>query len=688
MNAPSTQRALVITLAVVLAACSPGDKVSAPVDTPPGFTGSNACAACHQREHDEWQGSHHQLAMQVADPQSVLGDFSGVTVPYFDTSATFTQREGRYFVVTEDADGEQQQFEVTHTFGVAPLQQFLVDAPGGRKQALQFAWDTRPEASGGQRWFHLYPYEHLDHDDPLHWTGPYFNWNFMCAECHSTDLQLGYDIESNTFDTTFAEISVGCEACHGPGSRHIAQAESDSFDSQHGLPVNLDDRNGAAWIMNAGTGIAERSVPPAAQQEVETCGRCHARRSQITTTYDYGRPLTDTHLPSLLDAGLYHADGRILDEVYVYGSFLQSKMYSAGVTCSDCHNPHSGQLRAGPDPNNTCASCHLPAQFAAVEHAGEPAGDCVTCHMPATTYMGVDDRRDHSFRLPNTEDDPAHYGTAIAAGRIGNANEILLQNIANESVPPIARATQLSLLEPIDTPAGQQTLLDQLDSPEPLIRIGALRALRRQSPELRLRHGSHLLRDPIRSVRIEAAVTYADEHDMLPLEDARTFPAALEELRQAMRTSASMPEAALRLAELEARLGNTGTAAGLYEHAMRIGDTLATVQHAFGLHLVRAGRPADALLHLERAAELDSSIPQFTYVYAVGLNSLGRTEEALGVLLDARERFPEHFDTGFALATIYRDAGNRDAARAVAVRLKEQHPDNTQAAALVDALAN
>jgi len=688
VNTRSSRAGLIITLAGLIVACSPEDKVSAPVDTPADFAGSNACAACHEQQHNEWQGSHHELAMQIANSRSVLGDFSGITVPYFDTSATFTQRDGRYFVVTEGAQGEQQQFEVTHTFGVAPLQQFLVDAPGGRKQALQFVWDARPQTSGGQRWFHLYPDEYLDHNDPLHWTGPYFNWNFMCAECHSTHLQMGYDIESNTFATTFAEISVGCEACHGPGSRHIAQAQSGAFDGRHGLPVDLDDRRGARWIMNAGTGIAERSTPHAAQQQVETCGRCHARRSQITTAYEYGRPLTDTHLPSLLDAGLYHADGRILDEVYVYGSFLQSKMYSAGVTCSDCHNPHSGQLRAGPDPNNTCASCHLPAKFAAAEHAGDPAGDCVACHMPATTYMGVDDRRDHSFRLPGTADDPAHYGAAIAAGRDGNANEILLQGIASESVPAIARATLLSLLEPVDTPTDRQTLSSRLDDPEPLIRIGALRALRRQTPELRLQHGSHLLRDPIRSVRIEAAATYVDEHDVLPLEDSRAFPAALEELRQAMRTAASTPDAALRFAELEARLGNTGAAARLYEHAMRIGDTLATVRHAYGLHLVRAGRPADALAHLERAAELDSTAPQFTYVYAVALNSLGRAEEALDVLRDARQEFPEHFETGFALATIYRDVGERDAALAEAIRLREQHPDNRQAAALAEALAD
>ncbi len=620
--------------------------------------------------------------MQVANTESVLADFSDVTVPYFDSSATFSRRGEGFIVSLGEPDAESIEYRVTHTFGVAPLQQYLVDAPGGRKQALQFAWDSRPEHDGGQRWYHLYADEYIDSADPLHWTGRYFNWNYMCAECHSTNLVTGYDIEADAFNTSYSEVSVGCEACHGPGAAHVAQAEVEAFDDVLGLSINFRERRDAAWVMNPDTGIAERTIPNTARQEIESCGRCHARRSVVTAEYEYGKPLADTHMPALLEDGLYHADGRILEEVYVYGSFVQSKMYAAGVTCSDCHDPHSGRLRAGPDPNDTCATCHLDTTFASAEHGSKNAGECVTCHMPATTYMGVDDRRDHSFRLPGTDNDPDHYGAAIAAGRQGGANEDLLVGIANPAFPPIARATMLSLLGPFTSANHADVLFEQLDDPDPLVRIGALRALRNHEPRLRMQNGMHLLRDPVRSVRIEAALTYVDYRDLLPVEDARAFPNAADEYRNATRTSAFMPDAALGLAEFENRLGNTTEAARLYAHALRVGPDLAAVQHAYGLYRVRSGEPEKALQHLQRAADIDPDSPLFVYVYGVALNSLGQPDAAIRVLAGARKRFPADFDIGWALATIYRDLGDTESAAAVAAELAEQFPDNAQIRAL------
>jgi tetratricopeptide (TPR) repeat protein len=625
--------------------------------------------------------------MQIASTDTVLGDFSDVTVPYFDTEARFSQSNGPFVVAITDDAGRTEEFEVTHTFGVTPLQQYLVDAPGGRKQALQFAWDSRSPDDGGQRWYHLYADEEIGTDDPLHWTGRYFNWNYMCAECHSIDVQLGYDIDTDSFATTFSEISVGCEACHGPGSKHVKQAEADAFDGNWGLVVDLNDRRDAAWIMNPETGIARRSHPNELRKQPEACGRCHARRSVVAVDYEYGRPLADTHMIALLDEHLYHADGRILDEVYVYGSFVQSTMYAAGVTCSDCHEPHSGQLRAGPDPNDTCATCHLTTRFASPDHAGPSSSDCVSCHMQVRTYMGVDDRRDHSFRLPNTATDPEHYGAIIAAGRQGGANDALLTGIANPAYPPIARATMLTLLEPINDAADAALLHRQLDDPNPLVRVGTLRALRFQSPEIRISHGSHLLRDPVRSVRVEAALAYAELRDLLPLEDARAFAEAADELRESLTASAAMPDAALNLAEFETRMGNESGASHMYEHALRIGAGLAFVQHAYGLYLVREGDSSAALGHLREATRLAPDAPQYVYVYGVALNSLGHSDEAVEVLADAWQQFPGNFDVGWALATIARDRGDIDQARALAGQLVERFPESPQARQLLSILS-
>ena len=624
--------------------------------------------------------------MQAASSKTVLGDFSDAAFSYFDSTSTFYKANGKFYVRTEDGDGQIGEFEVTHTFGVEPLQQYLVEMPGARKQALQIAWDARPVEQGGQRWYHLYPEEYVGPGDPLHWTGRFFTWNSMCAECHSTDLKANYDIETDAFETTYSEVSVGCEACHGPGSQHIVQAHSGMFDDDWGLPVDLADRRSAAWIMDNETGIARLSTPDVGRQQAESCGRCHARRGSAGDDYEYGVPLSDTHTVSLLDENLYHADGRIQDEVYVYGSFVQSRMYAAGVTCSDCHNPHSGGLHTGPEPNDICATCHLPDRFAVAGHAGENTGNCVDCHMPATTYMGIDDRRDHSFRIPDAGRSAQHYGHAIAAGRAGGANELLIRGIGNESFPPIARATMLSLLEPLRNPVDYATLAAQFDDPDPLVRIGALRALRNQPPELVMEKGGYLLHDPILAVRLEAALTYAQFRDLLPVDDARAFAEAAGEYRRAMLAGASMPGAALNLAGFESTLGDDAAAARLYEHALRIGKNNADVHNAYGLYLVRSGDPEAAIDHLRRAAELAPGTAWYAYVYGVALNSSGNPEDAVRYLAAARDRFPGDFDIAWALATMYRDLGDRESLQALLAELEMQFPGHPRLQALADSL--
>ena len=641
------------------------------------FVGSDACQTCHEPEYADWRGSHHQLAMQVADRDTVLGDFFGTDFEYFETVTHFLRRGDEFLVQTENAEGKQQEFTVTHTFGIKPLQQYLVELPGGRLQALAIAWDTRPEESGGQRWFHLYPDEYIGPGDPLHWTGRNFNWNYMCAECHSTDVKLGYDADSHTFNTTYEEISVGCEACHGPGSAHVAQAHAGRFDSDFGLSVSLDDRGGDAWAMDPATGIAKRGDLSVHQQQPESCGRCHSRRSVIAPNYEYGRPLTDTHMPALLEEHLYFADGQIHDEVYVYGSFLQSRMYAAGVTCSDCHDPHSGRLLTGPDPNNVCGQCHLPSRFAASKHgqSGSRKGLCVDCHMPARTYMGVDDRRDHSFRIIKP-DAGNHYGTAIAAGRAGSANRVLLAALANPDYPAIARATMMTLLEPRPGVAEIAAVQAGLGDEDPLLRIAALRALRQFPAETRLNFDDALLDDPVRGVRLESALVYADLFDLLPATASRAFMLAADEYRETMWATENRPESLVRLAEFESTTGNASAAAEYFEQAIELDPAMAVARHAYGLLLVRMNRNDDALQELRRAAEIEPTNNRYVYVFGVALNSLDQADEAIALLQQAKVDFPHDFDIAWALATMLRDAGDIPSARQVVDSLAEQFPNN------------
>ena len=375
------------------------------------YVGSNACVSCHGKEASEWQTSQHHDAMAEATAQSVLGNFNNAKFNYAGLTSTFFKRAGKFFVNTDGRDGKLTDHEIKYTFGVYPLQQYLVEFPDGRLQALSIAWDARPKKEGGQRWFHLYADERITYDDELHWTRPSQNWNFMCADCHSTDIRKNYDSVADRFQTRWAEISVGCEACHGPGSRHLEWAKSSRAgkpsenDGAKGLSARLDERRGITWSVNAASGNAVRSQPRATEREIEVCAQCHARRGQIAEGYQAGKPFLDYYRPALLTPLLYHSDGQQRSEVYNWGSFLQSKMHANGVTCSDCHNPHSGKLRA--EGNVICATCHTPSKYdiaAHHHHKSHSAGAaCVACHMPTTTYMVVDPRHDHSLRVPRPD---------------------------------------------------------------------------------------------------------------------------------------------------------------------------------------------------------------------------------------------------------------------------------------------
>ena len=231
----------------------------------------------------------------------------------------------------------------------------------------------------------------------------------MCADCHSTNIRKNYHFGTRTYSTSYAEINVACEACHGPGSNHLVWAARRGdwrrFEANQGLSITLDERHLVNWKIDPVTGNAARTKPRESEREIEMCARCHSRRSQIHEDYVHSQPVNDDYRVSLLEDDLYYPDGQIKDEVYEYGSFIQSRMYHAGVTCSDCHEPHSGKLRA--TGSGVCLQCHAAKKYDSARHhfhnPGSSGSRCVECHMPARTYMGVDSRRDHSIRIPRPE---------------------------------------------------------------------------------------------------------------------------------------------------------------------------------------------------------------------------------------------------------------------------------------------
>jgi tetratricopeptide (TPR) repeat protein len=587
--------AAILITAAVASACSDDRSPTTPDPTAPEqFVGSQVCATCHAEQFDRWQHSHHALAMAHASADTVLGDFNAAEFEYYGIRSRFFLRDDQFYVETDNEAGKLQEYVVRYVFGVSPLQQYLIEFPDGRLQALPIAWDTRAQDEGGQRWFHLYPDEFIGHTDPLHWTGRDQNWNYMCAECHSTKLQKNYELKSDSFATTWSEINVGCEACHGPASRHVALADGGSYGTDNGLVVDLDDSGGASWLMNTTTGIAERSeMRMTPQNQPEACGRCHARRAVIAAEYVYGRPLLDTHRVSVLAENLYFADGQIQDEVYVYGSFLQSRMYRAGVSCSDCHEPHSATLKSDGAVSDVCSTCHLPTVFGATDHHRHESGQvqCVDCHMPSRDYMVIDGRRDHSFRVPrpdltlatgspnacdNCHADqgaewassalrewygdtrPSHYATAIHAGRLGSAaaNRQLAAAAVNPEYPGIARATALTLLRPPHGASAAQAIQAGLDSGDGMIRVAALGALRGFPPQAQAEWATPLLDDAVRAVRLAAFEILSPLRDSLPAPAIETFRNAEREFVDAQLAIAERPEAIGNLGNLFVESGD------------------------------------------------------------------------------------------------------------------------------------
>ncbi len=577
------------------------------------FTGSETCKGCHEAEFNNWQGSHHDLAMQLPTPQTVLGNFDDATFSYNGVTTRFFREGDEFKVRTDGEDGKLTDYTVKYVFGVYPLQQYLLPLSRGRLQALSIAWDARPAAEGGQRWYHLYPDEAIDYKDPLHWTGQYQNWNSRCAECHSTDLVKNYSEADKSFSTTFAEIDVGCEACHGPGEKHLELAAANKLEgvANGGFPTALAQRG--QWQWAEGAKIAHRSEALDSRAQVDSCGRCHSRRGTLGE-YHYGADLLATHRLALPRSPLYYHDGQVLDENYVYGSFVQSKMHLAGVVCSNCHEPHSLALRA--PGNGVCAQCHAPQHYDTPQHHHHDAQSsgalCANCHMPETTYMGVDARRDHSMRIPRPDltvvmgipnacnrchqdkdarwaldslrgwdvqfqDTGSHFARAFQRFDLGDRSVVpTLAALANDpAAAPIWRAAAIEAVAQAGGRDAIQTVSSVLYDDDPLLRASAVRSLDFLPLNQRYQLLQPLLEDGVATVRMDVAQSLAGVPlDQVSPEQAKQLEELFDWYLGIMAMNAEMPETQLQLGVFYVERGDLVAAETAYREALRLNPQL------------------------------------------------------------------------------------------------------------------
>ncbi len=627
------------------------------------FTGSLKCADCHRKEYDKWMDSHHDHAMETAGSNTVLGDFNDALFTSHGVTSRFFRKDDRFFVNTRGIGGRMQDFEITYTFGWYPLQQYLVPFSEGRLQCLPIAWDVLKN-----EWYDLNPDKVIDPEDWLYWTNAGQNWNGMCAECHSTNLKKGYDLKTDSYQTTWTDIDVGCEACHGAGSRHVEWAETPDM----GRP-RVNNYN-----------LAAKTSEISSRELVDLCAPCHSRRA-ILGDYTHQEPdLLDSMLPSLITSELYFPDGQIMEEVYVYGSFIQSKMYNRDVKCSDCHDSHSAKLLL--EGNDLCTQCHRAGEYDTPEHhfhkrkgeEGEPiksddgkilfdvgtGSECVQCHMPGRKYMVIDDRSDHSFRIPrpdlsdeinvpnscnrchidktNQWSDEwvtrwygpgrrSHYGTIIEAGRDSRSaayHDII--DLALDSLYPVnVRATALSLLTAYGGEEAESAFKIALMDDEALIRHTAAEHLTFEDDKEKAGIISPLLYDPVKAVRIQAASSLAGgPSSYLDTDQKKLFSRVLDEYISSMEYSGDFSFGRYNLGNLYSALGRNEEAIDNYEAAIKIDNLFYPAKVNLAMLFNESGDTDKAEELFREVVEEHPSLHEIAYSLALLLAEKNKYEEA------------------------------------------------------------
>jgi tetratricopeptide (TPR) repeat protein len=675
------------------------------------FVGSKKCLDCHKKQYDAWLDSHHDHAMDVANNKTVFGNFDNAVFEIHGIPSRFYRKGERYFVNTRGPEGKMGEFEITHTFGWYPLQQYLVPFPGGRWQCLPIAWDVTKK-----RWYHLTPDASRDPKDWLYWTNAGQNWNGMCAECHSTNLKKNYDLNTDTYQTSWSDIDVGCEACHGAGSRHVEWGE---------LPDMARPQVENFELVVKTSGLDSRSL-------VELCAPCHSRRAALGD-YTHAEPdLLDSLLPQVLTEGLYFSDGQILEEVYVYGSFTQSKMYHRDVRCSDCHDVHS--VKTVKEGNGLCLQCHRAGEYDTNEHhfhkkkgeKGEPiksadgkvlfevgtGAECVQCHMPGRTYMGIDYRPDHSFRIPRPDlsmqlDTPnacnrchidktnkwsdgfvikwygpgrrSHYASVIAAGqkRLPDARNALIRTAGDPLYPVIVRATALSLLNAYPGDDTTEALKPALMDDEALIRRTAIDSLKLTDDKTLVDVIGPLLYDPVKAVRMEAAQRLAGEPAKLLTPQQRSvFESALLEFEKSMEYSADFAFGRYNLANLYAALKRPEEAIRNYKAAVRIDALFYPAKVNLAMLYNQQGENNKAETLLREVVEAHPEIYDAAYSLGLLLAETKQYGEAAVILKKAAQGMPERSRIQYNLGLLLQHLNQDSGAEAALMKALDLEPDN------------
>lgn len=690
------------------------------------YVGSQKCKECHADQFQQWEGSHHDKSMQKAARENILAPFKGEVFKSQGVTSTFFQKEGKFYANTEGRDGKNHDYEIIYTFGLTPLQQYIVLFPDGHYQCLRTAYDTEKE-----KWFDLYPDFKVVHSEWLHWSRGGLNWNTMCSDCHSTNVKKNYNEKDHSYDTNYAIINVSCEACHGPGKDHVSNAV---------IKGNNYKNDGTMQMTNLGS-----------KELVDACARCHARRENISLFHTPQGTFLDHYFPQLIRENLYHADGQILDEDYVYGSFVQSKMYHEGVSCKDCHNVHSTQRKF--NDNRLCLQCHEGPKYDTETHHKHPMGTesalCINCHMPGKHYMGNDFRRDHSFRIPRPDlslkynnpnvcsgchkdkDDQwaydnfvklygepkkDHFSDKLAPGitRAVGGKDSLIALVKDTTYPDIARASAVSNLNNYVSEININEVLNFLKDKSPLVKGATADLL------FELKAGTDnykvllpLLKDKKRAVRVKAFFALsAVPSSKIPEEYKPFYDKVRIEFAQNLKVGGEFSGGKMKRAQYYMGVGKISSAIKTLEEALVLDPinnivrtTLANLYYQnkqytdaenayktilkqepgfgltnfdYGLLLNEIGKPKEAILQLKKALEFMPENDRIVYNLALLYFQNKQTINAVSVLKVQLKRNPTNTDLMYLLAYIYNQNKQVGLAKKQVEKLLQLDPNNQQ----------
>jgi predicted CXXCH cytochrome family protein len=707
--------------------CKPADTSDSAEKSANAFVGDQQCKTCHGEAFKAWSASGHYKAMLPASDSTVSGDFNNQKLVAAGMSSRFFKKDGKFFINTEAEDGSNQDFEIKYTFGYYPLQQYLVEFPGGRMQATRASWDVK-----NKKWFYQFPDQHIPAHSWFHWTGNAQNWNTMCANCHSTNLRKNYNSDSDIYHTSYSSINVSCETCHGAGKRHIDYIEGEAY---------KNGRKTAGSFLLLGKNGGQVA-------EIDACGVCHARRAEISAHPIPGAPFLDNYIPEIPTTEHYYADGQARDEDYNYTSFEESKMFRHGVTCSNCHEPHAAKLKF--TGNELCTQCHGAASFDTEAHSFHPVGSegsqCKNCHMPGKMYMGNDFRYDHTFRVPRP-DLSVKYGTPnacnnchqnktaqwasdavnkwygpqrkyhfaedlIPGSRLDEHSEAhLIRLLKDSSVPDIIKAASASYLGNIQTGNSLDALLGCLNLNDAQIRYRAVRSLAGFPVDRWMYPVAALLQDSSRAVRIAAADLFLTvPAGQIPPEYSNAYLKAKSELESYTLYQADFSVGSVMIGDYFLKQNNPASAIKFYRRGLKKDslmnyarlnlsvaynlskqndEAVQVLKDAlkidpkndrswFNLALLynEMGNKAEAGKSLARAIELKTLNPRVYYNYGLLLQETGKNDQAADIYKKGIALAPTDLSLNYALAVLYLQTRQTQAAKAPAAVLKKYDPQN------------